>query len=289
LLGLGNLSALVESLCIVSVCCFLQDRCPRVGILCLGISLALKPQIAGLVWCYFLLAGGIFRKRALQTLLVVGALALPAALWVSSVSSQWSQELLANLHTLAARGSVNDPGPHSLTFRSVDTVISLQSTFSLIRDDPRFYNLASYLTCGLLLLAGAVRTLTSPFKKQNAWFALASVALLSMLPVYHRAYDAKLLLLAVPACALLWREGGRLKWVAGVMTTLAIASTSDVPVTILLGLMNGMKHIDTAQGRLLTAFFFHPAPLILLATGSFYLWVYFRRTANVPTLCAVAR
>ncbi len=288
LFGLANLSALVESLCVVAVFCFLQKRFLRAGVLCLGISLALKPQIGGLVWFYFLLAGDVYRKRALQALLVVAALAVPAFLWVSHVSPQWPQELRANLHTLSAQGSVNDPGPNSLTFRSVDTVISLQSTFSLIRDEPGFYNLASYLTCGLLLFAGAIRTLKSPFTKQNAWFALASVAMLSMLPVYHRGYDAKLLLLAVPACALLWREGGRLKWLAGVLTTLAIASTSDVPATILLGLMNGMKHIGSVQGRLLTAFVFHSAPLVLLATSSFYLWVYYRRTNQEKGRSAMA-
>ena len=157
-------------------------------------------------------------------------------------------------------GQRERPGPDSLTFRSPDTVISLQSTFSLICDEPEFYNLASYLTCGLLLLAGAIRTLQSPFTKQNAWFALASVASLSLLPVYHRAYDAKLLLLTVPACALLWREGGRMKWLPGAMTTLAIASTSDIPATILMGFMIGMKHIDSLSGRLTTAFVFHPAP-----------------------------
>ena len=36
--------------------------------MCLAISLMLKPHDAGLVWLYFLLAGGIYRKRALQAL-----------------------------------------------------------------------------------------------------------------------------------------------------------------------------------------------------------------------------
>lgn len=285
IVAMANLSGIAVSLCILAVVCFLENRLARIGALCLGISLVLKPQLGGLVWFYFLLAGGIHRKRALQSLLVVAAMVLPSVLWVSDIAPQWPKELRANLHALSAPGSVNDPGPSSLTFRSVDTVISLQSTFSLIRDNPGFYNPASYVTCGLLLLAGAIRTLKSSFTKQNAWFALASLAMLSMLPVYHRGYDAKLLLLAVPACALLWREGGRMKWLAGVMTTLAIASTSDIPVTILLGLMNGMKHIDTVQGRFLTALFFHPAPLVLLATGSFYLWVYFQRTARNGGSC----
>lgn len=278
--AMANLSGIAVSFCIIAVACFLEDRFVRAGVLCFGISLVLKPHIGGLVWIYFLLAGGVYRKRALQTLLLVSACVLASVLWISHVAPQWPQELSANIHALSARGGINDPGPNSLGFRYVDIVISLQSTLSLICDDPGFYNFASYLICGLLLIAGAVRTLQSPFTKQNAWFALASIAMFSMLPVYHRTYDAKLLLLAIPACALLWREGGGLKWIAGLMTTLAIASTSDVPVTILLGMMKAMRNLDNVQGRLLTAFIFHPAPLILLATGSFYLWVYFQRTAG---------
>ena len=289
-LALGNLAGMAVSLCVVAVWCLLEERFVRAGVICLAISLALKPHDAGLVWFFFLLAGGAYRKRALQTVVVVAALALPAVLWASYVSPQWPQELRANLHALSAHGSVNDPGPDSLSFRSADNVISLQLTFSLLRDEPRFYNAASYLTCGLLLIAGAVRVLRSRLTKQNAWIALAAIAPLSMLPVYHRSYDAKLLLLMVPACALLWREGGPLKWLAGMMTTLAIASTSDVPATMLLVIMNSMKGgLDSARGRLVTAFVFHPAPLVLLAAGSFYLWVYLRRTAQERGVSADAR
>jgi len=280
-LALGNLAGIVTGLCIIAVWCFLEERFVRAGVICLAVSLALKPHDGGLVWLYFLLAGGVHRKRALQTLVVVAVLMLPAILWVSRESPQWPLELRANMHALSAHGSVNDPGPDSMTFRSVDHVISLQSSFSLIRDEPRFYDLASYITCGLLLLAGAICVFKARLTKQNAWLALAAVAALSMLPVYHRAYDAKLLLLAVPACAMLWREGGRAKWVAGLMTTLALASTADVPLTILLGIMKGVQGgIHGAWGKLLTAFAFHPAPLVLLATGIFYLWAYFRRTAH---------
>ncbi|MGA3130604.1 MAG: glycosyltransferase family 87 protein [Terracidiphilus sp.] len=279
-LALGNLAGIATGLCMIAAWCFLEERFVLGGIFCLAVGLALKPHDAGLVWFYFLLAGGVYRRRALQTLAVVAALTLPAILWISYVAPQWPRELRANMHALSAHGSVNDPGPDSLTFRSPDYVISLQSPFSLIRDAPGFYNSASYLTCGLLLLAGAIRVLKSRFTKRNAWIALAAVAPLSMLPVYHRAYDAKLLLLAVPACALLWREGGRLKWLAGLMTTLAVVSTGDVPATILLGIMNSTQGLDNISGRLLTAFVFHPAPLVLLATGVFYLWVYFRCTAQ---------
>jgi hypothetical protein len=278
-LALGNIAGIVVGLCIIAVWCFLEERFVPAGILCLAISLVLKPHDAGLVWCYFLLAGGVHRKRALQTLGVAAALAVPAVIWVSYVSPRWLAELHANLAALSAHASVNDPGPGSLSFHSADSVISLQALFSLFRDDPRFYSLATYVICGALFCAGAIRALTSRFTKQNAWLALAAIAALSMLPVYHRAYDAKLLLLTVPACASLWAAGGRVKWIAGSVTTLAMLSTGDVPTTILLGFMNDWKGgFASVSGRMMTAFFFHPAPIILLGTGVFYLWAYFKCT-----------
>lgn len=280
-LALGNLAALAVSLCVIAVWCFMEERFTAAGVICLALSLVFKPHDGGLVWLYFLLAGGVQRKRALQSLGVAAVLALPALLWVWAVSPHWLTEMHENLQALSARGNVNDPGPDSLTFRSADHVISLQALFALVRDDPRFYNLASYLTCGLLLVAGAVRAMKSRFSKENAWLALAAMAALSMLPVYHRAYDAKLLMLVVPACALLWREGGRMKWLAGVLTTLAMLSTADVTASFLLGVMNGMQgSLKSGTGRLLTAFVFHPDALVLLATGVFYLWAYFLRTGR---------
>jgi hypothetical protein len=280
-LGIGNLAGIVVSLCLIAVWCFVEEQAVTAGILCLAVSLVLKPHDVGMLWAYFLLAGGAHRKRALQALGVAAALALPAMLWVSYVAPQWPHELNANLHALSAHGSVNDPGPDSLTFHSADHIISLQSTLSLIRDDPHFYNPATYAICGLLLLAGAIRVINARYTRQNAWYALAAVAALSMLVVYHRAYDAKLLLLEVPACAMLWREGGRLKWLAGLMTTLSILCTADLPLALLLVFMEGMKgNIRTGWGKVLTACVFHPAPLILLVTGLFYLWVYFLRTTQ---------
>ena len=279
--GLGNLAGIVVSLCVIAVWCFLEKRFEYAGVLCLAISLVIKPHDSALVWFYFLLAGGVYRKRALQTAVVAAALALPAILWVSHVSPQWMQEMRSNLALLSAHGSVNDPGPDSLTFHSADYVISLQSVLSLFRDEPRFDNLASYLICGSLLVAGALRVVKSRFTKENAWIALAAISALSMLPVYHRGYDAKVLLLTVPACSLLWATDARAKWPAGVLTAFALLSTADVPSTILLTIMNSLK-IGTANifGKVLTVVVFHPAPLVLLATGVFYLWIYFRRTAE---------
>lgn len=290
LLGVGNLACLTVSLCIIAVWCFMEERFVLVGILCLGIALLLKPHDAGLVWLYFLLAGGVQRRRACLALGVAVTLALPALVWNFRVAPQWPGELRANLAALAARGSVNDPGPDSLTFHSPDYVVCLQAPLSLLYDDARFYNPVSYAICGVLLLVGAARAIRARWTGRTVWLALAAIASLSLLPVYHRTYDAKLLLLAIPACAMLWREGGVRKWLAGVLTTLAILSTSDVPATALLSAMEAVQSgLGDAQEKLLTVVVFRPAALTLLAMGIFYLALYIRATAEEESGAAETR
>jgi hypothetical protein len=100
----------------------------------------------------------------------------------------------------------------------------------------------------------------------------------TLLVTYHRPYDAKLLMLTVPACAMLWAEGGPIGWIALVVNSAGIVLTGDIPLTILLILAKN-RHISTAglPGQILTVVLMRPAPLILLVMGIFYLWVYVRR------------
>ena len=66
----GNAAGIVVGLAVISVWCFLRERFVAMGVLCLATSLVIKPHDAGLVWLYFLLAGGVYRKRAIQTFIV---------------------------------------------------------------------------------------------------------------------------------------------------------------------------------------------------------------------------
>jgi hypothetical protein len=279
----GRSAVVAISLCVVAVWCFLKERFVPAGILCLAVSLAIKPHDAGLIWLYFLLAGGIYRKRALQAVLVTALLSVPAILWVSHVAPNWIAEQHSNLSTTSARGALSDPGPTSISMNYADRVIDLQTVISVFRDDPHIYNPASYLVGGALLLVGAVRTLRSRFSQRNAWLALAAIAALSMLPIYHREYDAKLLLLTVPACALLWAEGGLIGRVALLVNTAGVVLTGTIPTALLILFYNHL-HGSTSGifGQMLTVVLMRPAPLILLLVGTFYLWVYMRRTAPDP-------
>jgi hypothetical protein len=223
------------------------------------------------------LAGGVYRKRALQTLLAVGVISLPAALWVWRVSPHWIQELHANVVSLTAHGALNDPGPASTGAHGIAMVISLQAAFSFFRDDPHFYNLATYLVCGPLIVWWMVVTLRTRPSAAKAWMALASMAALSMLPVYHRQYDAKLLLLTIPAFAMLWTTGGKIKWIALAVNAAAFVMTGDIPWAILLGVLHSLHLPETGTpNQIATALQVLPVPLTLLAMGIFYLWVYAR-------------
>ncbi len=275
----GNAVGIVVSLCIIAVWCFLKDRFVTAGVVFLAISLVIKPHDAGLVWLYFLLAGGAYRKRALQTLAITAVLGLVAFVWVSEVSPHWLQEMTYNLSTISSHGDMNDPGPGSSVDRTSGMVIDLQSVVSIFRNDPRFYNPVSYLSCGALILIWSLVTLARP-SSANAWFALAAVVPLSMLLIYHKPYDAKLALLAIPACATLWIEGGPIGAIALSVTSVAVVFAADVTRALFVILTRDL-HPDTSQlfGKILLVLISRPLSIILLVMALFYLWVYVRRTA----------
>ena len=283
----GMSAGIAISLCAIAVWCFHRERFVAAGILCLAISLALKPQDTGFVWLYLLLAGGVFRKRALQALVAAIAICLPSILWVWRISPHWMQELHANLVANAVHGGLSDPGLTSTAGHGLGMVISLQAFISVFWDNPHIYDPASHFVCGALLLVWAIITVRSRPTAARTWLALAAISALTMLPVYHRQYDAKLLLLSVPACAMLWAEGGLVRWLAVLLNSAAFVVTGDLSTAVFLGLVNSLHPSSAWAATLQTYAQVMPAPLILLAMSGFYLWAYARRHTHqseaVPT------
>ena len=273
----GNAAAVSIGLCVVAVWCFFKDRFVPAGVICLAIGLALKPHDTGLVWLYFLLIGGVHRKHALQTLALAIVLAVPAGLWVTHNSPHWIHEFRSDLAAYDAPEGLNNPGPNAYTSRGPAMVIDLQAAISIFRDDPRIYNPATYLVCGVLCLVWIVATARTRFSIPQGWVALAFVSPISLIAVYHRPYDAKLLMLTIPAFALLWTRRGRVGWFALALTTLAIVVTSDVPLALLL-ILNQALHvsISTLTGKLLTIVVLRPAPFFLFLLSVFFLGLYLK-------------
>jgi hypothetical protein len=277
----GNPVGLAVSLCVIAVWCFLRERLVEVGVLCLAMSLALKPHDAGMVWFYFLLAGGIYRRRALQSLLVLAALSLPTILWLTRIAPNWMRDMRANWAVFTAHGQAADPGPAAFMNHGTALITDLQSVFSVIRDNPHFYEPATYLICAPVLLTWIVVTVRTRPTPTASLLALAAIAPISMLFTYHRIYDAKLVMLAVPACAMLWAERSRIGQFALVITTAAIALTADLVWSDYLRILASLHILTPVQpSALVSATISFPLPLALLLMGTFYLWVYLRRSVR---------
>ena len=275
LLILGNAAGLAVSLCAISVWCFHRNRFALTGVICLATSLAIKPQDAGLVWLYFLMAGGIHRKRALQTLVSILIITLPALLWTWHNSPDWWREWHSNVAAFSAHGGLTDPGPDSANGYGLSMMVNLQSIFANIWDNPSFYNFASYLVFAPLFFLWTLSSLRRSFTQRRHWLALAIAAVLTMLPVYHRLNDAKLLILTVPACAMLWAEGGRLRWFTVLLNSAAFVLCGDLPWIAMMGIVGHFHFSSQSHSeQILRAIFVYPSPLILLALATFYVWVY---------------
>jgi hypothetical protein len=261
---LTNISAVATAFCIIGTWCFIKNKYLLVGVVCLAFSLLVKPQTGGLVWLYFLLAGGVYRKLALQVLFVVGLLGIPAVLWASHISPHWFEEWKSNYAILSLPGAINDPGPSSLRKYNLVVFINLQAAVSVFRDAPRFYNLVSYSIVAPLLVIWGYFSFKAKKTTRNLWLGIAAITPLSLLPLYHHVYDAKILLLTIPACALLCAEGRK---VLPGLTILAFVLTADVPLVMF------RRMFQSLQVPVLEVF---PIPLTLLALGIGYLWVYAR-------------
>lgn len=273
LLFYANPAGIAITLTILAVWCFMRQRWLPVGVFALALGLALKPHDAGLIWLCFLLAGNPYRKLAWQSLGLAALLSLPAFLWISHIAPNWPAGVAANLKIYAQPGSINDPASaYGTCF-----ITSLQVIFCFIRNDPHFYNLASIVAMAPLLLVWAVATFRIRGSITSLWFALAAIAPLSMLPVYHRQYDAKLIILTLPALALLWTQRATLRHLALALTGLAFLLSSDLFWAAILLAFKPLPIVSlAAPARMRFASVTFPVPLSLLALGVFYLWVLFR-------------
>jgi Glycosyltransferase family 87 len=277
-IGGGNSAGVVVGFCILAAWTFLHERFAIPGVLCLAASIALKPHDSGWVWLFFFLAGGTFRKRALQSLLVLVVVAVISFLWVTHEVPNWINEMHGNLQMTSTHGGNADPGPSSDFGLGPGMIINLQTVISVIRNEPGFYNLITYLFCAPLVLVWLAATLRMRFTLSKAWIGLAAISAISLLPLYHRPYDAKLLMLTIPACATLWAEGGAVGWIASFLTGAGILVTSDIPLAIGNLMTEKLRfHAEGLQGTLAALLLMRPVPIVLLGLGSFYLWVYARR------------
>ncbi len=274
LMMLAQPAGIALGLLVIAVWCLLRGRAPVLAVVLFAMSLTLKPHLGALVWVFFLLARhplsealrptGLYRRRALQIAAAAVLFSLPGMLWASlhSSSAHWPAELHRNLVGIAAHGNASDSGPAN---SEAHDITSLQAALSLLKDEPRFYNTASVLVCGVLFLTWMVPIVRSRSSASRDLFALAAASSLTLLPLYHRQYDTRLLLLSFPAVAVLLGSRRAFGMTALALTALGTAITSHNFPHLLERFHPG------PTGLLLTLVYFRAMPLFLLVLTSFYL------------------
>lgn len=222
LLVLGQPAIFAVSLLVIGCCLFLRGRyLPLASVLWI-LSLAVKPQIGGLIILYCFLQRLHARYAAMA---MAGAFAVlvcaGAVLSAHPRSVHWPVTLQGNLSSTLSPGGSADPRPANPQAIG-DT--NLQALTSIWFTQARAFNLCAYALFVCLLLA---LVLAVPWK--GGWHAmqlpaLAALVVLSLLPVYHRFYDTRLLLLTVPAVLAIFQKRRVLGTLVAGVTALASIS-----------------------------------------------------------------
>ena len=203
LFELGQPSIFAISSLIIGSCLFFRDRCLPLGAVLLMLSLAVKPQIGGLIVLY-LLVRGIHRRYALAAL--AGALALfmcaGMILKMRPISAEWITDLSANVSATVNSG-FNDPRPAN---EQAVCDINLQAITGIFFTDVKEFNTAAWAVFLLLLAVGAVVILRAKSGLEMNLLSLAALAALSLTPVYHRFYDSRMLLITIPAAMIVYQK-----------------------------------------------------------------------------------
>jgi len=187
-LSTGNPSVLSCGLTLAAIFLALEKRSLAAAI-CLGLAHSLKPQIslAGLavilVWRYW---------RILLLSLIIPLLAAAASFARSASIAQyklWLISLKNGIADISLPGSLNDASPAN--FFSYH-LINAAAILSIWIRNPAVISVMTWLLVALLA------AIYFRFRTRNAMQDIAFFCTLLLIPVYHRYYDAQLLLGILP-------------------------------------------------------------------------------------------
>ncbi|HEX9255375.1 MAG TPA: glycosyltransferase family 87 protein [Candidatus Angelobacter sp.] len=192
-IGSGNPSILVIGLCPVAIWAAQRRSDIAAGIL-FGMACSMKPQLGAFLVLYYLV-----RRRwqlFMTAVASTAALNLVAVLYLQLRGTSWIQDYLRNAKGFIAANPIDD---FSTLNPSRFTLINLQVPFFSITGHSSSANLLAMVVGGVLLCAWVYWVWQSPADRAEI-LPLATVSVLSLLPVYHRFYDAALLVLPLCWC-----------------------------------------------------------------------------------------
>jgi Flp pilus assembly pilin Flp len=218
LLLTGQPATFAISLLIIGCYLFFRGRYLPLGAFVLMLSLAVKPQIGGMIVLYFF-ARGIHRRYAAAAMAGALALLLSAGLMLSlhPGSAGWASDLGANISASMKAGAINDPRPANVDATADTNLQALTSTFIA---DEREFNAAAYAVFLVLLAVLIMAVLRTTAGREMYFLSIGALSALTPMPVYHRYYDARMLLITVPAVAIVYQKRRLLGAMMGAVTVL---------------------------------------------------------------------
>jgi len=212
-IAMGNVSVIAIAVCALAMWAAHHRHDASAGVL-LAVSVSLKPQIGAFFVLYYLA-----RRRwriFLSAAALTAGLVLLAALYLQIHGVAWFQDYLANAKGFFTADRIDDfTAANPIRF----TLINLQVAFGTLTPQASTANLLAFSISGILLAAWlffVARRGTC----ESEILDLSAVSVLSLLPVYHRFYDAALLL--VPLCWGLSQLRGKLKMIAALALLLMV-------------------------------------------------------------------
>ncbi len=280
LLMLGQSATLAIATTTIATALLLREKRPWLAVSLLAISIALKPHLVGLLLVYFLLQNR-YRARALQAIAAIAVLAVVSSLWVTvhPSSHRWVTELRTWIDRSVAQGEINDP---SLANPESSSMVNLQvdasmlfpvSQMSTFNENAHMANLIAWTVTAILVVGWLFGVSRARPTLENDLLAVAGVCCISMLPVYHRLPDARLLLLTIPALALLLKRHRLVGGAAACLTCLIFLSTNSLYVKV-------VHKIDLLISGSSVIPFGRQAPLVVTLLSIIYVGIYVFQNQN---------
>jgi hypothetical protein len=168
-----------------------------------GVALALaalvKPQLAGVFALYGALVGGW--ACVASVVAVGGAAGVIGVGRVWMAGTPWLEQLRENVRVFATLDAGSPVGPYAYQ------LINLHMPLHVVIDSPGVVSAIVWLVVALLLAAYVARGWRRP-ESAEQWLMDASLlAVVTLLPLYHRYYDAVILVLVFALVTRLWSCG----------------------------------------------------------------------------------
>lgn len=214
LLKSGQPAGFATSTLILGCLLIWRGKRPILASCFLCLSLAMKPQMGGLVALFLLLRKGtrVYVAAAMAGAVLV-LLAGAAVLQLNPVDKDWVSELRQSISSSVLPGHINDPAAPEADQVNLGTLTAI-----LVPDASAARYTADALSLVLIATWAFILFRSRADDRSTQLLLLGSLVVYTLLPVYHRNYDTPILLLTVPPILVIVKYNNVLGYAIALLT-----------------------------------------------------------------------